>query len=194
MKHLFDAVAVVLIAPLLVIWHVARLGGNAMRESAFRTLSQLLSLTPGVPGDFLRRAFYRRTLPAVGDGFCLSFGSVLATSEVRIGHNVYIGAHCTIGHSTIGNDVLVGSGVMILGGQRQHAFRRRDIPIRLQGGTFEPITIGRDCWIGNGAIIGADIGDGSVVGAGAVVLEPVESLSIMRGNPAVRVGVREHRA
>jgi hypothetical protein len=27
-----------------------------------------------------------------------------------------------------------------------------------------------------------------------VVLERVEALSIMRGNPAVRVGVREHRA
>jgi virginiamycin A acetyltransferase len=56
----------------------------------------------------------------------------------------------------------------------------------------EPITIGNDVWIGTRAIIlpGVDIGDGAVVGAGAVVTKDVDSYSIVAGVPAKEVGRR----
>jgi acetyltransferase-like isoleucine patch superfamily enzyme len=49
-----------------------------------------------------------------------------------------------------------------------------------------PITIGNDVWIGSRAIVlsGVKIGDGAVVGAGAVVSKDVEPYAVVAGNPA----------
>ena len=46
--------------------------------------------------------------------------------------------------------------------------------------------IGNDTWIGHGAIIKPEIviGDGAIVGAGAVVTKNVEDYTIVVGNPA----------
>lgn len=71
-----------------------------------------------------------------------------------------------------------------------HGIRRRDVPIRLQPGKLKRITIGKDCWIGAGAIVMADVGDGSVVGAGSVVTKAVPPWSIVAGNPAKVIGIR----
>lgn len=48
------------------------------------------------------------------------------------------------------------------------------------------ITIGSDVWIGHGAIVlpHVTIGDGAVVGAGAIVTRDVEAFSVVAGNPA----------
>lgn len=52
------------------------------------------------------------------------------------------------------------------------------------------ITIGSGCWIGVGAIIlgGVDIGDNSIVGAGAVVTKSFPTHSILGGVPAKSIG------
>lgn len=49
-----------------------------------------------------------------------------------------------------------------------------------------PTIIGNDVWIGNGAIIlrGINVGDGAVIGAGAVVTKDVEPYTIVVGAPA----------
>jgi phosphonate metabolism protein (transferase hexapeptide repeat family) len=48
------------------------------------------------------------------------------------------------------------------------------------------VEIGNDCWIGHGTIIlpGVKIGDGAVVGAGAVVTREVEPYAVAAGVPA----------
>ncbi len=50
----------------------------------------------------------------------------------------------------------------------------------------EPIVIGRDCWIGTGAIItaGVQLGDHTVVAAGAVVTKSFEGNCLVGGVPA----------
>ena len=62
-----------------------------------------------------------------------------------------------------------------------HRYDRTDIPMMEQGGTEpEPVTIGNDVWIGRRAMImpGVHIGDGCVVGAGAVVTKDIPPYSV----------------
>ena len=57
---------------------------------------------------------------------------------------------------------------------------------------FLPIYIGHDVWIGANAIIrdGVKIGNGAIVGAGAVVVKDVEPYSIVGGIPAKLIRYR----
>jgi acetyltransferase-like isoleucine patch superfamily enzyme len=60
---------------------------------------------------------------------------------------------------------------------------RRRMPRRAPA---NPITIGRNVWIGFDCVVlpGVTIGDGSIVGARSVVTEDVPPLTIVAGNPA----------
>jgi len=60
-------------------------------------------------------------------------------------------------------------------------------------GEVRPIRIGARCFIGGGSIIrpGVEVGEGSIVAAGAVVFNDVPPNSIVAGNPAriLRAGI-----
>lgn len=58
--------------------------------------------------------------------------------------------------------------------------------------TRGPLSIGNDVWIGARAMVlsGVTVGDGAVIGAGAVVARDVAPYAIMVGNPARRVRFR----
>lgn len=163
-------------------------------ETTFQGFSQLVGLWPGVAGNYLRRGFYRWTLDDCPRNCHIGFGTLFATPKVSIGNHVYIGPRCMIADSRIGDDVLIGTGVDILGGKRQHYFDRLDIPIRLQGGESRTIRIGRDVWLGNGSIIAEDVGEQAIVAAGAVVVKPVSPRTIVGGNPARVIGTRDDRS
>jgi acetyltransferase-like isoleucine patch superfamily enzyme len=101
-----------------------------------------------------------------------------------------VGAFCNLGHVLLEDDVLLGSGVHVLSGKRQHHFDREDIPIREQGGSYEEVKIGRGSWLGNGCIVMAEVGEGCIVAAGAVVTQAVPDGAIVGGNPARVIGQR----
>ena len=84
----------------------------------------------------------------------------------------------------IEDDAIIGSNVDIISGKNHHNFERTDVVMREQGGALKKIVIGGDSWIGNSAVVMADIGEKSIVGAGSVVVDDVEPYSIMGGNPA----------
>ena len=48
-----------------------------------------------------------------------------------------------------------------------------------------PVRIGKNCWIGAGAVIlpGVTIGDGTVIGAGSIVTKDIPSYVVAVGNP-----------
>jgi carbonic anhydrase/acetyltransferase-like protein (isoleucine patch superfamily) len=46
------------------------------------------------------------------------------------------------------------------------------------------VKIGRDTWIGEGAIVMANVGDRCIVASGAVVTSPVGDGQVVGGNPA----------
>ena len=160
-------------------------------ETAFRTISEFLSLIPFAIGVIVRYEFYRRTLRACGDNVFINFGTVFYYPEVSIGNNVDIGMYNTIHHCDFGNDVMVAEGSHFLSGSRYHNFSQTDIPMTQQGGKMKRIRIGNDVWIGTNAIIMDDVGNGAVVGAGSVVTKKVELYSVVAGNPAKVVKKRQ---
>lgn len=153
-------------------------------QRAFPGWSQLFSLLPGLTGQYLRRGFYRLVLPQCDKEACISFGTILSHPTARIGRKAYVGCFCVLGDVTLEDDVLLGSHVSVINGSGQHGIARLDIPIREQPGEWPRITVGRDTWIGDRAIIMADVGKQCVIGAGSVVTSPVPDFAIVVGNPA----------
>lgn len=76
------------------------------------------------------------------------------------------------------NSISIGEDTLI-------AFRALVIA-RSPSGEVRAVRIGRNCFIGGGSTIlpGVTIGDGSIVGANAVVFEDVPPDTIVGGNPA----------
>jgi acetyltransferase-like isoleucine patch superfamily enzyme len=179
-RQLFFLVFLIAVLPLVVF---CRAGYG------FQGCSQLLSLIPGWLGKQLRKPFYHLLLTAASRQCHIDFGTIFPSRNVCIGNNVYIGANCIIAEANIGDDVLIGSGVHLLS-KGTHDFSRLDLPIRLQGGTSEPVTIGEDSWLGNGAIVMADVGRKCIVGAGSVVTRAIPDYAIAVGNPARVVRMR----
>jgi virginiamycin A acetyltransferase len=189
-KRMLDALADIAVLPWLLGY---RLGIRLMpsrTEVLFQSYSQSLSLQPGMLGMFLRRAFYRRTLTKCARESAIGFGTTLAVTDIEIGTGVSIGNYCNIGQVSIGDDTLIGPNVQILSGKHQHTFDRLDVPIRHQGGYRTRIRIGRDVWIGNHAIVLADVGDQAIIAAGAVVTKLVPPRTMVAGNPGRFVGER----
>jgi virginiamycin A acetyltransferase len=187
-KHVAELTAVVLVLPAVCAYWISAgfLGGR----HAFPGWSQALSLIPGLSGIYLRRAFYRWVLPRCGAGSVVSFGTVFSHPTAEIDKNAYLGVFCCLGDITLEDDVLIGSHVSITNGSRQHGIERLDIPVREQPGTWPRVTIGRDTWIGDRAVVMADVGAHCVVGAGAVVTKPVPDYAIVVGVPARVAGWR----
>lgn len=189
-----EGLALATVAPQVARCALSRSIGEGAHRAAFRAATQRASLWPGELGVLRRRALYQRTLRRCGDRLIVGFGTIFATPEIEIGDFVHIGGGGTVAHCTIGSDTLFGSGVMIMAGTRQHGIDRLDIPMRSQPGAFTEVAIGRDVWIGNGAIVAADVGDHAIVAAGAVVVKPVAPYAIVGGNPARVIGDRRDRA
>ncbi len=168
--------------PLLLFFYLACLLDR--KDQVFWSISQLLSLIPGVVGNFLRKSFYQWTMTRCDRECAILFGTIFSQSDTEIGRNVYIGPNCNIGSCKIENHCTIGSNVHILSGKNQHDFSDLERPIQEQVGVFEKVVIGEDVWIGNCAVIMASVGKKCIVGAGAVVTKPVEDFSIVAGNPA----------
>lgn len=182
-KSCFNFVFVLLNLPMLLLYLLLNCFGCNKNE-LLAGFSQFYSLLPGKIGTYFRVNFFRFTLQASHPEVVISFATVFSQTSTKIEAGVYIGPQCNIGACVIEKDCLIGSGVHILSGKGQHNFDDLDTPIREQGGSFEPVTIGEDTWIGNGAIITANIGKKCIIGAGAVVTKDIPDFSIAVGNPA----------
>ena len=182
LKILVRAVCLLLVALPAAIELLAR--RVAGRDVWFYTHSQILSLVPGKIGWYVRNAYYRLTLRRCPFGQCIDFGVLFTHSEAELGERVYIGARCTIGMASIGDDTMLADGVQLLSGKHQHATAAPDRPFQQQGSHAEKIHLGRNCWIGTNAIVMADVGADSIIGAGAVVTKSIPEGTVAVGSPA----------
>lgn len=133
-----------------------------------------------------RRDLLRQRMGEVGEGaiirppFHCDYGY-----NIRLGRGVFVNFNCVVldvCEVEIGDQTQIGPGVQIL-----TADHPRDPVQRAEGIEFgRPITIGRNVWIGGGAIIlpGVTIGDDAIIGAGSVVTRDVPSGATAVGNPA----------
>ena len=102
----------------------------------------------------------------IGDNFGITGSSIVCFEHISIGNNVIIGPGCSIidtdGHSINPSERRNGSA------------------------SASPIIIENDVFIGTKCIIlkGVRIGEGSIIAAGAVVMDTVPPFSIYAGNPA----------
>lgn len=154
-------------------------------QAAAREWMDRYNLTPGVT-NAQRPDLLRERLAAVGEGafirppFHIDYGY-----NVKIGRGSFMNFGCTIldvVEVDIGDMTQIGPGVQIL-----TADHPRDPALRAQGLEFgRPIKIGKNVWIGGGALImpGVTVGDDALIGAGAVVTKDVPAGATVAGNPA----------
>ena len=113
--------------------------------------------------------------------------------DIDIGNHTYIGPYTCLSGNTIkiGNDCRIASHVGIYA--NNHNFANSKRTIRGQGSSYKGIVIEDDCWLGSGVkvIDGVTVGQGSVIGAGAVVTKNIPPYSIAVGVPA-KVISRRH--
>jgi len=106
---------------------------------------------------------------------------------IHIGPHTYIGVGTTLfGHVglEIGDNVLMAQNITLT--PYSHIFEDPGTNIIEQGGHTRKVTIGRDAYIGMGVNImySGDIGEGSVIGAGSLVVKPIPPYSVAVGVPA----------
>jgi len=174
-------------------------------------VTAFVASVPGHVGIFLRYCFYKLSLAALGRGGRIgrgvdfmgmeriAIGSSFSVKQARIyaheGGHIFIGdrvsvnPNCEInaaegGEIRIGNDVMIAASAILMAST--HRFDSLDMPIRQQGHVPGRIVIGNDVWIGANAFITTDIeiGDQSIVAAGAVVTKNVPPKSVVGGVPA----------
>jgi len=182
LKATARGLATIAVMPQVVSYRIrARLVGA---DGALESSTQLLSLIPGIAGRYLRRAFLARVLT----GGCaatatIEFGTLFSQAAARIDDNVYVGPRCHLGLVHLERDVLLAAGVHIPSGPHTHG-TDLSLPIREQRGDRRLVRVGAGSWIGSNAVVLADVGRDVIIGAGAVVTQPIPDRVIATGVPA----------
>ena len=160
----------------------------------------------------LRLLWFRLLYPGLALGRDVVIGPgvrfrVLNGATLRIGDRTRIDARAELhsdGKLTIGADAYIGTGTIIVAAEQiavgddaliaayvvirdqDHHSEPGELPYRLQGLETSPIAIGRNVWIGTGAVIlkGVNVGDNCVIGAKSVVTRSLAADTRAAGIPA----------
>lgn len=157
----------------------------AAEQRQRRTLMDAYNAIPAIQADDRRTAMFD-LFGKVGHG-----ANVRSPVYVDYGFNIRLGDHAFLNFGCvlldvalieIGDETQIGPNVQIL--TADHPRDPGERATGLERGL--PVKIGRNVWIGGGAIIlpGVSVGDDATVGAGAVVTRDVPKGATVAGNPA----------
>lgn len=160
-------------------------------------LDRLYDFNHSRPSESAKReALLHEMFAEFGEGSYIEppFHANWAGKHVHFGRHVYANFNLTVvddTHVYVGDYTQFGPNVVLA-----VAGHPIDPALREQGYQYNlPIHIGRNCWIGAGALIlpGVTIGDNTVIGAGSVVTRDIPSGVVAVGNPCrVLRAVGEH--
>ena len=127
------------------------------------------------------------------DDFCVLSG------RIALGSHIHIAAYCGLfggGGITLGDFAGLSSRVSIYSESEDYSgtcLTNPTIPDAYRRIDSAPVTLGRHTIVGAGAVIlpGADIGDGSSVGALSLVTRPLDPWGVYAGVPARRLKARK---
>lgn len=179
----------------------------------FVLVEEFLACFPGMVGMGIRYIYIKLRVKRCGFPVYIGMGTIVHGKEIKLGNHVHvmtrgymsgrigIGNYCSFntnlnmesfGESEIkiGNNVMVGANVVIQASE--HKYDDLGIPMNWQGHRTGKVVVQDDVWIGSNSVITSDveIGQGAIVGAGAVVTHNVEPYSIVGGVPARVIGNR----
>ena len=120
----------------------------------------------------------------------VSSARIVGSGRLSIGDNTFVGHYTKVivgdGSIEIGSDVDVSSNVLIINGSH----RQHDVQGKAAGSGYSgDIKVRDGAWIGASAtlIVGAEVGECSIVAAGATVVGRVESFDTVGGVPAKKI-------
>lgn len=136
-------------------------------------------------------------------------GAILENSDIHFGKEVSIYPNVHVfgsGKLVLGDNVIVGDGTIIcvadsieIGANTMIAAQcyitdcshgtRAGALMRLQPMRIKPVIIGNDVWIGCGSkiLMGAEIGNGTVIGAGATITKKINTMKFLVPDRTERV-------
>ena len=133
-----------------------------------------------------REAMLKEMFAEIGEGCYIEppFHSNFGGAHVHFGKFVYANFNLTLvddTHIYVGDYTMFGPNVTV-------ATAGHPILPELREKIYQynfPVTIGRNCWIGAGAVIlpGVTVGDNTVIGAGSVVTKDIPANVVAVGNP-----------
>src|SRR5262245_6679081 len=179
----------VLLSPLLLLCWIERRRGDSDRWLI--ACAELLSLVPGPPGNLVRKAFYRGAIQSCATRAYISFGSMIVNRRASIAGRAFVGPYCVVGAVRVGRDVRLATRVSAMSGRHHHGSASGGV-----SGDFHDegvIEVGDGAWVGEAAIVMANVGRRAIVGAGSVVTRDVPDDGAVAGNPARPLGSQAGR-
>lgn len=162
-------------------------GDSEIMERQLQCLERLYDFNATRPSEQEKRAVMLKEMFAeIGEGCYIEppFHSNFGGGHVHFGKNIYANFNLTLvddTHIYVGDNTMFGPNVTV-------ATAGHPILPELREQAYQynaPVHIGKNCWIGAGAIIlpGITLGDNVVIGAGSVVTKDLPSNVIAVGNP-----------
>ena len=169
---------------------------SALRRAKWRLLGAHIAGTTGVPPGLVMNwphkvQFGENNILEEGTAFIYA-APYSEGRAIVLGDRVFLGRYCEFnvtGSVTIGDDALIASGCKFI--DHDHGIAP-GTPMNAQPGVTLPIVLEPNVWLGVNVIVlkGVRIGEGAIVGAGAVVTKSVPPGEIWGGVPARKIGER----
>lgn len=161
--------------------------GDDIMAEQLKCLDKLYDFNMTRPTELPEREkLLREMFAEIGDGCYIEppLHANWGGHHVHFGKNVYANFNLTLvddTHIYVGDYTMLGPNVVI-------ATAAHPILPELREKAYQyniPVHIGKNCWIGAGALImpGVTIGDNTVIGAGSVVTKDIPSNVVAVGNP-----------